>query len=129
MTKAPLQLERVKNELLTMKMMFPHSQMTGATIEITAPVWLQDCVGEGMDEQDFIKACSLARRNSSMFPTVGMVTGCHRELKVKSPRRSAAVLPSTEMTDQQCKNSLKSCRKIIEMLENRRRSPEMGRRY
>ncbi|WP_027178788.1 hypothetical protein [Maridesulfovibrio bastinii] len=119
-----LQLEQVKDELEVMKLMYPNSQFTGATIEITAPVWLEDCRAEGMTAQDFVNACSLARRNNTTFPTVGRLVQCHRELKAKAPKEPQKELPRPPMTERQRLSSLENCRKILTMLKHGKKSPE-----
>ena len=129
--EAPLLLDKVRDELENMKLMYPHSQITAATIEITAPMWLKDCRDEGMSAKDFEDACSMARRNSPTFPTVGKVVKAHRELMAgaRSARNKQKALPMPQMTEGQRKRNVQHCQNILKALKDGFKSPELRPTY
>lgn len=128
MTEAPLLLDKVRDELENMKLMYPHSQITAATIEITAPMWLKDCRDEGMSGKDFEDACSMARRSSPTFPTVGKVVKAHRELMAGSrSENKPKELPVPQISEEQRKRNAQHCRNLLEALKNDFKSPEQKR--
>lgn len=121
--KTQLQLQQVEDELAKMKLMYPHSGITGATIMATAPVYLQDCLNEGMSAKDFTEACSLARRNSPMFPSVGNIVKAHRDLMAgMKPSQSTLSLPQ-HISDERRDKNVNACRRILKMLKDKMASP------
>ncbi|TIH12763.1 hypothetical protein D0S45_17485 [Marinifilum sp. JC120] len=113
-----LQLQQVEKELLAMKVLYPHCGHTAAGIKAIARIYWQDCTNEGMGAKDFLDACSLARRDNKMFPSVGDVVRAHRALMAGvRPTQSLIPLPPV-MTDEKRDLDLGKCREILAMLKN-----------
>ena len=120
-----LQLKQVEAELIGMMVMYPHAGHSMTTINAIAPTYLRDCQNEGMSYADFSDACSLARRNNTMFPTVGNIVKAHRELMAgaRVPRNRPS-LPPPPITDEQVAISKANIRKILDLVKNVKRVPK-----
>ncbi|MBI9110266.1 hypothetical protein [Maridesulfovibrio ferrireducens] len=123
--ETPLQLEQVRDELIAMKIAYPHCGFTGTTIMAIAPLYLRDFETEGMSAKDFFEACSLARRNNKMFPTVGDIVKAHRELMAgaRVPRNRPS-LPPPPITDEQVAKAKANIKRIMDMVKNVKRVPK-----
>ncbi len=121
-----LQLQQVEKELAAMKVLYPHCGFSGTAIRAVSRLYWQDCQNEGMSAQDFVDACSLARRNSKMFPTVGDIVRAHRDLMAGARvSRTTPALPP-HISDEQAQRGQEWCQKILNEICRGKRVPKTG---
>ncbi|WP_291329034.1 hypothetical protein [Desulfovibrio sp. UCD-KL4C] len=117
-------LKIIINELNGMIFLYPHCGQSDATVQVIAPAYLEACVKAKMNRKDFADACSYARQNYTVFPTVAHIIKAHRDLMAgaRVPHTKPSLPPV--ITDEMRDRGVANCRKILDMVKNVKRVPK-----